>query len=221
MTLTEKSGHLAWCALTALALARQDGVVCSDAQENLFLTRWLATALKQHRFPRDVAPDIQWLLRQGRQYGPGAKLPGKLDYLWRSCTGSLSEQSDLFRLTYALETAKDMGWTYRLLADREWTGRHAVTLNPMVNSICLSRSSLDAAFDSDGWQVACLKARLSGVVTGLTQMFINCGWQMAPHSGEGLSDAWCLSAKKAAESEENESTTLKATAETGRSAVSG
>ncbi|ECW2291474.1 DUF2913 family protein [Salmonella enterica] len=45
MTLTEKSDHLAWCALVALALARQDGGVLSPAQENLFLTRWLATAL--------------------------------------------------------------------------------------------------------------------------------------------------------------------------------
>lgn len=55
MTLTQKSGHLAWCALTALALAlalaRKDGNVFSAAQENLFLTRWLATALKQRRFP--------------------------------------------------------------------------------------------------------------------------------------------------------------------------
>ncbi|WP_276573971.1 hypothetical protein [Yersinia ruckeri] len=47
MTQTEKSGHLAWCALVALALARKDGSVCSPAQENLFLTRWLAIALKQ------------------------------------------------------------------------------------------------------------------------------------------------------------------------------
>ncbi|HCM1919023.1 TPA: hypothetical protein N3A33_005086 [Salmonella enterica subsp. salamae serovar 28:r:e,n,z15] len=36
MTLTEKSGHLAWCALVALALACQDGTVRSPAQENLF-----------------------------------------------------------------------------------------------------------------------------------------------------------------------------------------
>ncbi|KAF1366624.1 hypothetical protein FHR25_004906 [Yokenella regensburgei] len=43
MTLTEKSGHLAWCALVALALARQNGDALSSAQENLFLTRWLAS----------------------------------------------------------------------------------------------------------------------------------------------------------------------------------
>lgn len=43
----------------SLALARQNGDVLSPAQENLFLTRWLATALKQRRFSRDVAPDIE------------------------------------------------------------------------------------------------------------------------------------------------------------------
>jgi hypothetical protein len=36
VTLTEKSGHLAWCALVALALARQNGDALSPAQENLF-----------------------------------------------------------------------------------------------------------------------------------------------------------------------------------------
>lgn len=46
MTLTEKSGHLAWCALVALALARQEGGVLSPAQENLFLTRWLASTCR-------------------------------------------------------------------------------------------------------------------------------------------------------------------------------
>ncbi|TNV10481.1 DUF2913 family protein, partial [Buttiauxella sp. B2] len=48
--MTEKSGHLAWCALMALHLARQDGNVISASQESLFITRWLATALKQRRF---------------------------------------------------------------------------------------------------------------------------------------------------------------------------
>ncbi|MGJ3289429.1 hypothetical protein [Klebsiella sp. PL-2018] len=53
-----------------------------------------------------------------------ARLPEKLDYLWRSCHGDIAEQSDLFRLTYAFELAKDAGWIYNLLTDREWTGRH-------------------------------------------------------------------------------------------------
>lgn len=193
MTLTQKSGHLAWCALAALALARKDGNVCSAAQENVFLTRWLATALKQHRFSREVAPDIEWLLKQGRQYGPGAKLAGKLDYLWRSCTGELSRQNDLFRLTYALEMAKDMGWAYQLFSDRVWSGRHAAVLNAGVNGIYLSRSSLDAAFDDDGQQVAPVMVRLTGRVQGLETLLNRCGWQMAI---DGPSGFYVLTAEK-------------------------
>ena len=123
--MTEKSGYLAWCALVALALARQDSGVLSPVQENLFLTRWLATALKQRRFSRNVAHDIEWLLQQGRQLGVRAKLSTKLNYLWSSCTDELSNQNDLFRLTYTLETAKDMHWNYR-----------AAERPGMVRSIC-------------------------------------------------------------------------------------
>lgn len=59
------------------------------------------------------------LLKQGRQLGVSAKLVSKLNYLWHSCTGELSEQNDPLRLTCALETAKGMHWNYRLLNDRE------------------------------------------------------------------------------------------------------
>ncbi|EBS9006974.1 DUF2913 family protein [Salmonella enterica] len=179
MTLTEKSGHLAWCALVALALARQNGDVLSPAQENLFLTRWLAAALKQRRFSRDVTPDLKWLLKQGCQLGVGAKLAGKLDYLWRSCSGELAEQNDLFRLTYALETVKDMSWTYRLLNDREWSGRYAVALNGAVNGVYLSRSNLDVAFDDNGYQVNPLMAQLTGNVGGVMKLLNRCGWHSA------------------------------------------
>jgi hypothetical protein len=78
----------------ALALAWQESGALSPAQETLFLTRWLANALKQRRFSRDVTPDIEWLLKQGRQLGASAKLASKLNYLWRSCSGELTEQND-------------------------------------------------------------------------------------------------------------------------------
>jgi hypothetical protein len=184
VTLTEKSGHLAWCALVALALARLDGDVYSPAQENLFLTRWLATAQKQRRFPREVSQDIAWLLKQGRQLGVSAKLATKLDYLWRSCTGELSEQNDLFRLTYALEAAKDMGWVYRLLSNREWSGRYAVTINAGVNGIYVLRSSLDTAFGDDGRQVRPLLVRLTGNVESMVTVFNTCGWQPEPDTSQ-------------------------------------
>ncbi|MEX5486954.1 DUF2913 family protein [Proteus mirabilis] len=67
--------------------------------EKPVLIRWLATAKKQRRFDRDVTPDIDWLLQQGRTLGSRAKLPQKLDYLYAPvqahytsraiCSGSL------------------------------------------------------------------------------------------------------------------------------------
>ncbi|EHK1851522.1 hypothetical protein KCK05_004697 [Salmonella enterica] len=46
------------------------------------------------------------ILKQGFQLGISAKLASKLNYLCRSCTGELTEQNDLFRLTCALEQRK-------------------------------------------------------------------------------------------------------------------
>ena len=196
MTLTEKSGHLAWCALVALALARQNGDMLSAAQENLFLTRWLAAALKQRRFSRDVAQDIGWLLNQGRLLGVRAKLADKLGYVWRSCSGELTEQNDMFRLTYALETAKDMGWNYRVMSDREWAGRYALVLNPGVNGVYLLRTNLDAAFDDNGQQTNPLTVRLTGNVTGIMKLLNRCGWQAEPESDASLPHQFSLMARQ-------------------------
>lgn len=57
---TSALSHLAFCALAALGLARQDGIAGTPYAENLFLIRWLATAQKQKRFPKSVAVDISW-----------------------------------------------------------------------------------------------------------------------------------------------------------------
>ena len=152
--MNEKTGHLAWCALIALLTAREDGLVASESQENLFISRWFAQAKKQRRFPRDVATDIDWILEQGRRLGVRARLRHKLDYLWRSCTGELSEQNDLFRLTYALELAKQYDWVYHVLSDSEWSGRRQAQPPASVNSICLLKSALEIGFNDDGTQVA-------------------------------------------------------------------
>lgn len=110
----------------------------------------------------------------------------KLDYLWRSCTGELLEQNDLFRLTYALEIAKEMRWIYRLLTDREWAGRNAVPMNASVNAIYLSRSSLDTAFADDGKQLTPLMARVTGSVAGLEKQLNRCGWEVEPCPDEAV-----------------------------------
>ncbi|WP_236905785.1 DUF2913 family protein [Enterobacter hormaechei] len=177
------TGHMAWCALVALALARHDGVITSPVQENLFLTRWLATAQKQRRFSREVATDLEWLLKKGRQLGVNAKLVTKLTYLWESCIGGLKDQTDMFRFTHAVETAKEMYWICRMLSDREWSGRHAVTLNAGVNTVYLSLSNLDAAFDENGHQVSVLMVKITGNVSGFSELLGHSGWRLEHQNG--------------------------------------
>ncbi|MGJ3290527.1 DUF2913 family protein [Klebsiella sp. PL-2018] len=192
MSQLNKAGDLAWCGLIALALAKRDGIVQSASQENLFLTRWLATALKQRRFPRNVTPDIEWLLDQGRTLGTKARLPEKLDYLWRSCNGKLCDQNDLFRLTYAFELARDAGWIYRLMSDREWTGRYAVKLNAGVNGIFALRSSIDNGFEGNGRVRYPLAVRITGNIDAVTELFATCGWTVTLDKDNAVGRAYTL-----------------------------
>ncbi len=169
--------HLAWCGLIALHTARQDGVVSSPAQDNLFLTRWLATAEKQRRFGRELANDISWLLREGRGKGLRADLPGKLDYLWRAGNGNLQAQNDLFRLQHALHAAKLTGWIYMVLAESEWSGRRQQPLSPSVSGIYLNRNALETGFDEQGQQRIPLPIRITGALAGLDKLLQRSGWR--------------------------------------------
>ncbi|MEX5871139.1 DUF2913 family protein [Providencia hangzhouensis] len=71
VTVEEKNhwlGKLAFAALVALKLAQWEGKAARNAQsENLFLLRWLQTALKQKRFHRCVVHDFEWLIHLGQQ----------------------------------------------------------------------------------------------------------------------------------------------------------
>ena len=185
LTQTQRAGHLAWCALVALRMENHRVYGLSEAQQNLFLIRWLSTAQKQRRFHRDTQSDVEWLLKQGRQYGVSGRLVEKLEYLWNASTGKLSEQNDLFRLKYAMETALNMQWIYRVLGDHEWTGRHTVKLNPAVNMVLLSESSLTAAFgDRGNQQHQPLYAKITGSVDGMQALLSRCGWKAEPVEGE-------------------------------------
>jgi len=188
----DKTGHLAWCALVALQLAHQDGLISSESQENLFITRWFALAKKQRRFSRDLATDIDWILNQGRSLGIRARLKQKLDYIWRSCTGELLEQNDMFRLTYAMELLMEHAWVYQVLSDRDWSGRHRILPSASVNSICLLKSALDIAFTQDGEQILPVPARISGQVEALNELLKSCGWIALPEGDVSLSHQYSL-----------------------------
>ncbi|WP_447516794.1 hypothetical protein, partial [Escherichia coli] len=74
----------------------------------------------------------------------------RLEHLCQTCSGDVSVQTDLFRLTFALETIREQGWCWRILSDRKWEGRNVVVPNGDAGSFYLSRSRLEAAFDYQG-----------------------------------------------------------------------
>ncbi|HEY2452410.1 MAG TPA: DUF2913 family protein [Scandinavium sp.] len=184
MTEISPTAHFAWCALIALHTARQDGKVASEAHENVFITRWLAEAKRTRRFPRETARDIDWLLKQGRTQGMQAKLPFKLNFLWKATTGSLEEQPDLYRLSHALDTAREYNWVYQVLADDQWQGRKQMILNPDVNGVYVLKSSLDTGFDDSGKQQSPIRIRVTGQVESFQTLLASCGWAAISEAGD-------------------------------------
>ncbi|MDU5475958.1 MULTISPECIES: DUF2913 family protein [Pantoea] len=170
--------HLAWCGLIALHIARKAGMVNSPAQENLFfLCRWLATAEKKRLFRRELANDIRWLLKEDREKGLRADLPGKLEYLWRASSGDLLEQNDLFRLQHVMHAITLTGISYGVLNETEWEGRHAVKLSPNVPGLFIRKSDLDTGFGEDGRQVKTLAVRITADIPAVDALLARAGWQ--------------------------------------------
>ncbi|EGF2968601.1 DUF2913 family protein [Salmonella enterica] len=182
----EKTAHLVWCAMIALHLAKQEGRVRSEQQENMFLTRWFADAERQRRFSRDVATDIRWILQQGRSLGVRAQLARKLDYIRRSTTGNIMEQTDLFRLTWGLETACSQQWVYHVLSDPKWLRLRRQSINPDVCAVFIPKSALEMAFSDNGKQTAPVPARITGNVDALGELLASCGWLIQPSQEPGV-----------------------------------
>ena len=174
--------HLAWCALVALNMARNAGTVNSPAQENLFLCRWLATAEKRRLFRRELANDIRWLLKEGREKGLRADLRGKLEYLWRASSGDLLKQNDLFRLQHILHAITLTGLNYGVLSETEWEGRHSVKLNPKIPGLYMRKADLDNGFSEDGTQVKSLAVRITADLNAVDALLTRAGWQRTSES---------------------------------------
>ncbi|KNC07644.1 hypothetical protein AC790_19050 [Pantoea sp. RIT-PI-b] len=179
-TSNPNAEHLAWCGLIALNMARKAGTVNSPAQENLFLCRWLATAEKKRLFKRELADDIRWLQKEGREKGMRADLPGKMEYLWRASKGDLLEQNDLFRLQHVMHAIKMTGINYAVLSENVWEGRHAVRISPREPRLYLKRLNLDTGFDESGCQIQKLSARVTSDLMALDTLLTRAGWKREP-----------------------------------------
>jgi len=158
-------------------MARNAGAVNSPAQENLFLCRWLATAEKRRLFRRELANDIRWLLKEGREKGIRADLPGKLEYLWRASSDDLLAQNDLFRLQHILHAITLTGINYGVLSETEWEGRHATVLSPKIPGMFLRKSDLQTGFDELGGQVRPIAARITANTGAVDDLLSRAGWE--------------------------------------------
>lgn len=163
--------HLAWCALMALRLAQQEGQALSPLTIHTFLVRWLADVQKQRRFPRSVATDIDNLLRLGRQKGPEAGLLRRLEYLWQSCTEPMTQQSDLFRLTHAIEHLKSQGWVNAVVTDEEWVPDTLFAEYANTSALLVRKSELQRHFTEEGKQSAPVDFIVAGEVRVVCDAF--------------------------------------------------
>ncbi|MBK4716198.1 MULTISPECIES: DUF2913 family protein [Tenebrionibacter/Tenebrionicola group] len=164
--------HFAWCALVALRTAQQDGQALSPLSMHAFLLRWLTVAYKQKRFPRAIASDIESMVVLGRQKGLAAGLFNRLEYLWVSCTGPVTAQSDLYRLTYVIEQLKSEGWVNAVVSDREW-GTEALTEEYRdIDALLVRKSALTDGFSNEGKLVAPVEFQVTGNLSACMAVFL-------------------------------------------------
>lgn len=150
-------------------------------RKTCFLSAGWPARKSKNASPRSVAIDIQWMLERGRKYGIAGKLRQHLDYLWRSCSGTLAEQSDLFRLTYATETLKDQGWDNYVMDTREWlSGAPPTPAQP--NGFYVEKATLHTAFAQDGRHLQPVPFRIIGDAARFCQVMAEYGLSARVHA---------------------------------------
>lgn len=164
--------HLAWCLMVAVKIAKQDGIATTKANEHMFIMRWLSNAQKRKLFPKSVAPDILWLQAQGKKHSITANLLGKAEYIWKSATGSLKEQNDLFRLTYFIEVLKDKGWEDVRMSPAEWEAdnySYTSTSQVYIRMVDVAR-----CFDENNMLSSPMELRFTGSAEDVFQALTEC-----------------------------------------------
>lgn len=169
---TSELSHLAWCALVAVRLAQQEVKAQSPLQQHLFVMQWLTTAQKRRLLPKNVTPDIAWLLAQGKKYGFSANLLNKIDYIYRSSVGELATQSTLFRFTYFIETLKTMGWLDFLVPPKDRV--NGWKCSETASAVYTPKAQLHPSFDDTGELIKPLSIRFTGDISGVFALMEQC-----------------------------------------------
>ena len=142
------------------------------ATQHAFLLRWLTVAYKQKRFPHAIASDIESLMTLGRQKGFAASLFTRLEYLWSSCSGPVSAQSDLYRLTYAIEQLKSQDWVNAVVSDEDWDNE-ALLIQEFsdTDALLVRKSALTGGFSDEGKLIALVEFLVTGNLSTCAEVF--------------------------------------------------
>lgn len=90
------------------------------------------------------------------------------------------EQTELFRLTWGLETVCSQQWVYHVLTDPEWLRLRRQCLNPDICAVYIPKSALEKAFSEQGKQTAPVPVRITGNVEAFGVLLASCGWLVQP-----------------------------------------
>lgn len=83
-----------------------------------------------------------------------SKLKFRLEYLWRSRCCDIANQSNLFRLIYATELLKDLGWDSMVLSEDRWQKLIVKkTIVTVIPTFYVTQSSLITGFSDEGKQI--------------------------------------------------------------------
>lgn len=108
----------------------------------------------------------------GHQKGPAASLFSRLEYLWSSCSGPVSAQSDLYRLTYAIEQLKSQGWLNAAVSDGDWDNEALLVQEYSdTDTLLVRKSALTGGFSEEGKRVAPVKFLVTGNLSACTEVF--------------------------------------------------
>ncbi|WP_235896665.1 DUF2913 family protein [Yersinia vastinensis] len=135
------------------------------------MVRWLALAQKQKRFQRTIAPDIAGLLALGRNKGIAASLLDRLEYLWGSCSAPVPMQSDLHRLTFAIEQLKSQGWINAVVSDDDWDQEALAEEYGDSAALLVKKSALTRGFSDEGKLLAPVEFKVIGDLSACMAAF--------------------------------------------------
>ena len=104
-------------------------------------------------------------MRLGRQKGMVADLDKRLEALWQACSSPLPQQSDLFRLTFIIETLKAQGWINAVVTDEDWVPSQLQSEYAGQSAFLVCKSELEHGFSEPGK----LQALVAFLVMGNTE----------------------------------------------------